>query len=132
MFRVILEAVDRDTARCRLVVLRRRSVKERQAIAVRYDHQIIADLDLRSGHVRIDLRIHHRHILYSPRVGRVCDLDDLYSVSEIASAVQVVPSILCLVELSLEEIMLVSIMESDYLQILDISLITGTLGIELI
>ena len=97
MFGILLQAVNMYAAGRRLVVFGRRAVQEFQAVAVRHDHQIIADLDLGGRHIRIDLRIHHVHILNGFRIGRICHVYDLDACALKTSSVKIIFAFLCLI-----------------------------------
>ena len=130
MLRVFLQGEDVDAAGCGFKVLGCGSMQEGQAVAVGHDHQIVTDLNLGSGHIGINLRVHHRHILHVAGIGRIGHVQNLHAVAEEAAAVEIVFSVFGFVELGLEEVVVVTVVMGQNLHVLDIALVAGALGVE--
>ena len=99
MLRILFQGEDMHAAGSGFVVGRSGPVKELQAVPVGDDHQIVTNLNFRCGHVGIFFRVHHRHILHMTRLCRVGHIDDFDTVTEEASAVEIVSSVRCFIEL---------------------------------
>ena len=130
MLGILLQRENVHTAGGRSKMLRCRAVQKFQAVAVGHDHQIVADLHLRRGHVGIDLRVHYRHVLDMARVGRVRHIKDLDTVAEEAAAVEVVFPLRRFIDLGLEEIVVITVVMSQHFHILDIAFVSRAFGVK--
>ena len=118
-------------AGCGGKVLRRGAVQKFQAIAVGNDHQIVADLNLRRGHIGIDFRIHNRHVLDMARVGRVGHIQNLHAVAKEASAIEVVFALCRFINLRLEKIVVVTVVVSQNFHVFDIAFVSRAFGVKI-